>query len=180
MLYYRNSLTQNHRDQLYYTCDEAIDTSDTGLGVSDGDLVTARTSDRAGQEAVPPITEAASATPFNGLFQAGLLGRPGALPSPFTSELSTCGSEPELSITELSGGGVWSTGGDEEGTGGGAAAAAAGDEFCSESPRTMEAHGEGRLCRRECGLLTPPPLPLGSESEVGGELSTTILGEIPN
>lgn len=150
-----NPLPKNHiskRDQLYYihmlTCDEAVDPSETGLEVSDNDLAMGRVvSDRAGQETAPPITEAGSTTPFNGLFQAGLLGRP-ALLSPLTSELSGWGSEPELSIKELSEAKACSTGGDEEEpVATETAAAAVGEKFCSESPRTTEAHGEERLRR---------------------------------
>lgn len=155
------------------TCGEGADPSETGLEASAEDLGTGRVvSESAGQETAPPITEAGSATPLSGLFQAGLLGPP-ALLSPLFSECSGWGSEPELSIKELSEAEASSTGGEDEEPGE-VAAAAVGEEFCSESPRTTEAQGEWRLRRRDWGLLTPPPLATASPG--GGELSDTIKG----
>lgn len=155
------------------TCDEGADPSETGLEASEDDLGTGRVvSESVGQETAPPITVAGSATPFSGLFQAGLLGPP-ALLSPLFSEFSAWGSEPELSIKELSEAEASSTGGEDDDPGE-VAAAAVGEKFCSESPRTTEAHGEWRLRRRDWGLLTPPPLATASAG--GGELSVTIKG----
>lgn len=130
-----------------------------GLNGSDDDLGTARIdSERAGQETASPITETGSTTPFTGVFQACLLGRP-ALPSLLTSELSGWASRPELSIGDFSE--AESCSGAATAIGGGDVeerdAAAVGEETESESPRTTEAQGETSPLRRDWGLLTPPP-----------------------